>query len=157
MTDSAVQFETIQTASMNPHPSTTHDISLATTASQKEPVTIKSHHHRSPSDATSISTDIVDPRRAIRRVQRTTLPPLPDLRFEQSYLASLKGAETWQKVAWITLRDQVCLPLMQGTLWTLALAGWRYWNRGTQFKGRTLGTRIRRWWWEVNNWKIPEL
>ncbi|OAX78787.1 hypothetical protein ACJ72_06901 [Emergomyces africanus] len=51
---------------------------------------------------------------------------------------------------------QVFLPLLQGTLWTLALTGWRYWNRGTQFSGRTLGTRIRTWWWEVNNWKIPQ-
>ncbi|KLJ08649.1 hypothetical protein EMPG_15913 [Blastomyces silverae] len=157
MTDPAIQLaETIQTASINPHPSAAHDINPSTATSQREPVTIRTHHHRSPSDATSISTDIVDPSRSIRPLQRAPLPPLPDLRFEQSYLASLKGAETWQKVAWITLRDQVFLPLLQGTLWTLALTGWRYWNRGAQFTGQTLGTRIRRWWWEVNNWKIPQ-
>ncbi|PGH31028.1 hypothetical protein GX50_06186 [[Emmonsia] crescens] len=182
MTDPAILLaETIQTASINPHPSAAHDINPSTAASQREPVTIKTRHHRSPSDATSISTDIVDPSRTIRPLQRAPLPPLPDLRFEQSYLASLKGAETWQRVAYITLRDQprlslperrpsmhkaftdialdqiqVFLPLLQGTLWTLALTGWRYWNRGAQFTGRTLGTRVRRWWWEVNNWKVPE-
>ena len=23
-------------------------------------------------------------------------------------------------------------------------------------KGAGLGARFRRWWWEVNNWKVPE-
>ena len=41
-------------------------------------------------------------------------------------------------------------------LWTLLLSGWRYWNRGAHFKGATLGSKVRRWWWNVNNWKIPE-
>ncbi|OJD22665.1 hypothetical protein ACJ73_05984 [Blastomyces percursus] len=107
MTDPAIQLaETIQTVSINPHPSAAHDINPSTATSQKEPVAVGTHHHRSPSYATSISTDIVDPSRSIRPLQRAPLPPLPDLRFEQSYLASLKGAETWQRVAWITLRDQ---------------------------------------------------
>lgn len=35
------------------------------------------------------------------------LPPLPDLRFEQSYLWSIRNADTWWKVGWITVRDQV--------------------------------------------------
>ena len=47
------------------------------------------------------------------------------------------------------------MPLLQGTLWTLALSGWRYWNRTAQFSGATVGGRIRRWWWGVNNWEIP--
>ncbi|KAL8764183.1 MAG: hypothetical protein Q9184_000152 [Pyrenodesmia sp. 2 TL-2023] len=51
---------------------------------------------------------------------------------------------------------QVILPLVQGMLWTLLLSGWRYWNRGAQFQGATLGSKVRRWWWDVNNWKIPE-
>jgi hypothetical protein len=89
--------------------------------------------------------------------RRQTLPPLPDLRFEQSYLASIRGADTWGRVAWITIRDQVLLPLMQGTLWTLALSGWRFWNRNASLSGQTLGSRIRRWWYEVNNWKLPPL
>lgn len=52
---------------------------------------------------------------------------------------------------------QVLLPLMQGTLWTLALSGWRYWNRTASLSGQTLGSRLRRWWYEVNNWKLPPL
>lgn len=41
--------------------------------------------------------------------RRAALPPLPDLRFEQSYLASIQSAETWQMVTYITLRDQVSI------------------------------------------------
>lgn len=59
-------------------------------------------------------------------------------------------------MAYITIRDQLLLPLVQGTLWTLALSGWRYWNRSAQFSGQTVGSRVRRWWWGVNNWEIPE-
>ena len=52
---------------------------------------------------------------------------------------------------------QVILPLVQGMLWTLLLSGWRYWNRGAQFQGASLGSKFRRWWWwNVNNWTIPE-
>ena len=36
-----------------------------------------------------------------------TMPPLPDLRFEQSYLKSIEHAQSWKGVLWITLRDQV--------------------------------------------------
>ena len=50
---------------------------------------------------------------------------------------------------------QVLLPFVQGTVWTLALSGWRYWNRNASLSGQTLGSRIRRWWYEVNNWKVP--
>lgn len=35
------------------------------------------------------------------------MPPLPDLRFEQSYLKSIEKAEGWGQVAYITVRDQV--------------------------------------------------
>ncbi|MCJ1289967.1 hypothetical protein MMC34_001501, partial [Xylographa carneopallida] len=83
------------------------------------------------------------------------LPPLPDLRFEQSYLASLQGAEGWRGVGYVTVRDQVLLPLLQGTLWTLLLVGWRHWNRSASYAGRGVGARVRRWWWGVNNWAIP--
>jgi len=47
------------------------------------------------------------------------------------------------------------LPLIQGTVWSLVLHGWRYWNRSTNFSGRTVGAKLRRWWWGVNKWKIP--
>lgn len=94
--------ETIQTASIRRHPSPRHDLNPSTAASKKEPV------EAADSDTASISTDVVDPSRMIRPVaRRPQLPPLPDLRFEQSYLASLNGAETWQRIAWITVRDQV--------------------------------------------------
>ncbi|KAL4919414.1 hypothetical protein BDW62DRAFT_178873 [Aspergillus aurantiobrunneus] len=154
MTDPAIRTaETIQTASINRAPSATRDVNPPTSASEKKPAV-----ELYPSDADSIPSDLVDRHRAFRSItRRHTLPPLPDLRFEQSYLASLKGADTWGRVAWITIRDQVLLPLVQGTLWTLALSGWRFWNRTASLGGQTLGSRIRRWWYEVNNWKLPPL
>ncbi|KAL4883291.1 hypothetical protein BJY04DRAFT_185281 [Aspergillus karnatakaensis] len=154
MTDPAIQIaETIQTASVNRAPSAAHDLNPPTSSSEKKPVV-----ELTPSDADSIPSDVVDQHRVLRpAARRHTLPPLPDLRFEQSYLASIRGADTWGRVAWITVRDQVLLPLFQGTLWTLALSGWRYWNRGASLSGQTLGSRIRRWWYEVNNWKLPPL
>lgn len=80
---------------------------------------------------------------------RPNLPPIPDLRFEQSYLRSIQryitvrqdhtrptihGAKfrdhglqkpparevidiQWTQVFWITLRDQIISPLLQGTVW----------------------------------------
>jgi hypothetical protein len=104
MADPALELaETIQTASIKRDPSPRHDINPPTAASEKRPVA-----RRSSSEADSIPSDIVDPSRMVRPVSRRhTLPPLPDLRFEQSYLASLRGADTWGRVAWITIRDQV--------------------------------------------------
>ncbi|KAL3488927.1 hypothetical protein BJX62DRAFT_169129 [Aspergillus germanicus] len=180
MADPAIQVaETIQTASINRAPSAQRDINPPTAASTTEkavPVEL------TPSDADSIPSDLVDQHHRVLRpvARRHTLPPLPDLRFEQSYLASIRGADTWGRVAWITIRDQVrdllmamflylreislicfdvqvLLPLAQGTLWTLALSGWRYWNRTASLSGQTLGSKIRRWWYEVNNWKLPQL
>ncbi|KAI4289610.1 MAG: hypothetical protein L6R35_001121 [Caloplaca aegaea] len=138
----------VQSASINPHPSPAHDLNPSTSASTKKPV---SPATSIPSNAESI------PESALKPVpRRANLPPLPDMRFEQSYLASLQGAESWWRIAWITTRDQVALPLIQGMLWTLLLSGWRYWNRGAHFRGATLGSKVRRWWWNVNHWKIPE-
>lgn len=95
--------EIIQSASINSNPDPAHDINPATAASEKQPVDVGPD-----SDVDSIASDIVDPSRVIRPLRRRqTLPPLPDLRFEQSYLASLKDADTWGRVAWITTRDQV--------------------------------------------------
>lgn len=105
MTDHVLEVaETIQTASIVSNPSAAHDINPSTAASEKQPVVAAP-----ASDAGSLSSDIVDPSRVIRPIRRRqTLPPLPDLRFEQSYLASIKDADTWGRVAWITVRDQVC-------------------------------------------------
>lgn len=170
--------ETIQTASVNRHPSPTHDINPPTAADLHHTTHIHHHHHRRHDqergddvddevkeeveddknvETASIPSSFVDDHHVLKptRRHRPNLPPLPDLRFEQSYLASIQHAESWQRVLWITVRDQVLLPLVQGTLWTLALAGWRYWNRGAAMQGNSLGTRIRRWWYRVNNWEIP--
>jgi hypothetical protein len=95
--------ELIQSASINHNPDPAHDINPSTTASEKQPVAIGPD-----SETSSIASDIVDPSRVIHPVhRRQNLPPLPDLRFEQSYLASIKDAESWGRVAWITTRDQV--------------------------------------------------
>jgi hypothetical protein len=181
MADPAIQVaETIQTASINRAPSAQRDINPPTAASTTEKKAVPVE--LTPSDADSIPSDLVDQHHRVLRpvARRHTLPPLPDLRFEQSYLASIRGADTWGRVAWITIRDQVrdllmamflylretslicfdvqvLLPLAQGTLWTLALSGWRYWNRTASLSGQTLGSKIRRWWYEVNNWKLPQL
>jgi hypothetical protein len=44
----------------------------------------------------------------------------------------------------------------QGVVWTLILSGWRHWNRSAKFSGQSVGAKVRRWWWGVNNWKIPD-
>lgn len=104
MTNPALRTaETIQTASVNPAPSAPRDVNPPTSISEK-----KTAVEPSPSDADSIPSDLIDQQRSIRQIaRRHTLPPLPDLRFEQSYLASIRGADTWGRVAWITFRDQV--------------------------------------------------
>lgn len=48
------------------------------------------------------------------------------------------------------------MPLAQGVLYNLAICGWQFWNRNAQYSGSTAGARLRRWWYEVNNWKIPQ-
>lgn len=76
---------------------------------------------------------------------RPRLPPIPDLRFELSYLRSIRpyihilGSNTssnidekdtnnaaakeesieveWGHVLWVTARDQIMSPLFQGALW----------------------------------------
>ncbi|MCJ1476903.1 hypothetical protein MMC13_005572 [Lambiella insularis] len=168
---------TIQSASLNRAPSPTHDLNPSTAASAKLPVRLSppeaashsppSRHPSSPSQrpsSPSPSPRSPSPSRrpsstpyaTIRPLpRRAALPPLPDLRFEQSYLASLAGVEGWRGVAYITIRDQILLPLVQGALWTLALSGWRQWNRTATYSGRGVGARARRWWWGVNNWEVP--
>lgn len=48
------------------------------------------------------------------------------------------------------------MPLVQGLAWTLIVSGWKHWNRAANFSGQTVGAKIRRWWWGVNGWKLPE-
>ncbi len=156
----------IQSVSLNRHPSPSHDINPSTAASQKIPGTVTSPprsrsqslhsassdsaRSRASSTSSTIPSEIIQP-----RPRQKNFPPIPDFRFEQSYLASIKDAESNWKVAFITVRDQVILPLTQGILWNLAMFGWRHWNRGSKFQGQTLGARMRKWWWGVNNWKVP--
>lgn len=50
---------------------------------------------------------------------------------------------------------QILMPLVQGAAWSLLVAGWRHWNKAAKFSGQSVGSRIRKWWWGVNNWKLP--
>ena len=108
--DAAIQAaETIQTAHVNRHPSVKHDLAPATAADKKEAVELD----QSP-DADEISDVDADevPASVLRPTpRRPQMPPLPDLRFEQSYLASIKDASNWRIVAYITVRDQVFMLL----------------------------------------------
>lgn len=47
------------------------------------------------------------------------------------------------------------MPLTQGILYNLVLCGWQHWNTNARLHGQTFGARARRWWYGVNNWKIP--
>ena len=114
--------ETIQTASIKRHPSPSHDLNPSTAASQKEPVKLSQPDHASTSessfdkyayddeegiDASEEDEDV--PYSVLKPVpRRQSFGPLPDLRFEQSYLASIAGADTIWKVLFITIKDQVC-------------------------------------------------
>lgn len=95
---------TIQSAHINPHPDTKHDINPSTAAQEKETVSLR-HGHRDDlvdEDEEDIPYSVLQP-----ASRKHNLPPLPDLRFEQSYLKSIAGADTWWKVLLITTRDQV--------------------------------------------------
>jgi len=107
--DAAIQAaETIQTAHIVGRPSTEHDVAPATAAEGKEPVQFD-HSDDLDGDASDVEEDEVPVSMLRPTPRRPQMPPLPDLRFEQSYLASIKDAKGWQGVAFITLRDQVCL------------------------------------------------
>ncbi|KAK6433551.1 hypothetical protein LTR95_010275 [Oleoguttula sp. CCFEE 5521] len=146
---------TIQAGHINHSPSVAHDVNPSTASSQKQPVQLNTHAHTddglSDVDEDEIPVSMLRP-----TPRRPQMPPLPDLRFEQSYLASIKDAPDWRMVSYITVRDQIFMPLAQGLVWSLAIQGWRHWNRDTKLAGQTVGAKIRRWWWGVNNWKLPE-
>lgn len=157
----------VQSAHIVHEPSVEHDINPSTAASKKYPADLVSPSHDEDVDddqlsdtsshtssTSTIPSDIIRPRPRVPPGRQHL--PLPDLRFEQTYLASLKNADTNWKVIYITVRDQVLLPMAQGIGYHMIVSGWRYWNRGSQFTGQTLGARVRKWWWGVNGWKIPE-
>lgn len=110
--------ETIQTAHIQRNPSPGHDLNPSTAASERVPVSL---HPTTAKGGDPLSEDYDDiegysdddeeediPLSVLRpRARRTDFPPMPDLRFEQSYLNSIGKAQSWQGVAWITFRDQV--------------------------------------------------
>ncbi|KAH8600814.1 hypothetical protein B0O99DRAFT_290679 [Bisporella sp. PMI_857] len=158
--------ETAQTASINHAPSPAHDVNPSSTTSINEPVKV-SHPSISVSDPSldkyayedSDSIDDEDdiPESVVKPLPRqANFGPLPDLRFEQSYLASISNAQSTGQVIYITIKDQVFFPLLQGLFLTLAINGWRHWNRSAALQGNSVGAKIRRWWWKTNNWHIGE-
>ncbi|KAK3375177.1 hypothetical protein B0H63DRAFT_269753 [Podospora didyma] len=173
--------ETIQTAHINRDPSAAHDINPSTAASRKEPVVLDNgtaamssldkpqnyeydddHHHQDFLDGDGIDEGDNDnddediPFSVLRpRPRKAQLPPIPDLRYEQSYLHSIRNVDRWGKVLWITARDQMMMPFVQGVIYNLGICGWQYWNKNAQLSGSSIGARVRRWWWGVNNWAIP--
>ncbi|KAH6850096.1 hypothetical protein B0I37DRAFT_370727 [Chaetomium sp. MPI-CAGE-AT-0009] len=112
--------ETVQTAHINREPSPRHDLNPSTAASRKEPVRLEpvapedgsADEEGSSADDEEDETEdekIYHRSRITPRPRRHNFPPMPDLRFEQSYLSSIRNADTWWKVGWITARDQVSL------------------------------------------------
>lgn len=122
--------ETMQTAHIQRNPSPQHDLNPSTAASEKQPVDL---HDAAPrrrrhstyddndndddelddldgldddDDDDDIPVSVLTP-----RPRNKSFPPMPDLRFEQSYLHSIAKADRWWKVAWITVRDQVYMSL----------------------------------------------
>ncbi|KAK5166715.1 uncharacterized protein LTR77_008259 [Saxophila tyrrhenica] len=155
--DAAIQAaETLQTAHIKHDPSIEQDRAPSTAADTKETVQLEPSADEDIDAISDVEEDEI-PASVLRPPpRRPALPPLPDLRFEQSYLASIKDTKGWQGVTYITIRDQVLMPLVQGIAWTLIVAGWRHWNKATKFSGQSVGAKVRRWWWGVNNWKLPE-
>lgn len=104
MSDLPIEIaETIQTAHIDRHPDPLRDNAPETAADKREIVVPK----REYDDIESDDDDDV-PYSVLRPLPpKQKLPPLPDLRFEQSYLNSIANADTWWKVALITARDQV--------------------------------------------------
>jgi hypothetical protein len=113
--------EIVQMGHINRAPSPRHDMNPSTAASVLEPVylspvppaekpTPRYEGEDELDDEEEEDEDIpisalVRPRASRRRAP--SLPPMPDLRFEQSYLHSIAGAQSWWQVAGITVRDQV--------------------------------------------------
>ena len=104
---------TIQAAHIKRDPSPLHDANPSTAASEREPVSLRSVGGGSDDD---IPVSVLKPTPRHARGGKHArggvdlpphFPPMPDLRFEQSYLHSISGAESWWRIAWITVRDQV--------------------------------------------------
>lgn len=96
---------TIQAGHINRHPDPRQDIAPSTAADKAELVDI---HEVKRSHIDDDDHDI--PYSVLRPPKKHyNLPPLPDLRFEQSYLRSIESADTWWKVVLTTIKSQVSL------------------------------------------------
>lgn len=96
---------TVQSAHIRHNPDPRLDLAPETAADKKELVTLHgpdSEDELDDDDEDDIAYSVIRP-----APKAYNLPPLPDLRFEQSYLKSISAADTWWKVAVITTRDQV--------------------------------------------------
>ena len=105
------------------------------------------HHERDDDDDETVSEISLEdsPHPSSRpKPRRPNLPPIPDLRFEQSYLKQLeaaKGSILWMII--ITIREQVLFPGIQGFLWALGRAGIRTLRTRQVENGREWGEWIR--------------
>lgn len=98
---------TVQAGHINMYPDPELDMAPGTAADKKEVLTLKDTKYAFDALRGDQEEDI--PYSVLRPSSRKqNLPPLPDLRFEQSYLQSISAADTWWKVLMITTRDQVC-------------------------------------------------
>lgn len=86
--------ETFQMGHLRRRPDPNRDINPSTATSKRVPVSID---YDSDDEA-----PFAVPKRPVKQ-----FPPIPDLRFEQSYLQSISKAETWWQVVFITVKDQV--------------------------------------------------
>lgn len=106
--------ETIQTAHIKREPSAAHDLAPSTAADTREPVQLD-EKKTGTTDLDEVDDDDDIPVSVLRpRSRFSNLPPLPDLRFEQSYLHSIQNAKSWWMVTWITVKDHVRLTLHRG-------------------------------------------
>lgn len=126
------------------HPAPSHPTNDGAEASERELF----HRLQNLDDMIRASEEVKDKYRSLS--ERRRIPPVPDLRFEYSYLRSVsqyvhlerpspsgkgKGKEDeaadneggatgsevvrveWGHILWITTRDQLISPLLQGALW----------------------------------------
>lgn len=109
---------------------------------------LSQHHHEQGEDddetVSEVSLEDSPHPPSERKHRRPILPPIPDLRFEQSYLKQLeaaKGSVLW--IIIITIREQVLFPGIQGFLWALGMAGIRTLRTRQAENGREWGGWIR--------------
>lgn len=159
---------TVQDSHIIRHPSPSLDIALQTSAdrplvsivrdalpsiqfssSRANLHHLSQRHHSEDEDDDETASEISledSPHPSPSKPRRPNLPPIPDLRFEQSYLKQLeaaKGSVMWMII--ITIREQVLFPGIQGFLWALGLAGIRTLRTRQAESGRGVGSWLRDW------------